>query len=569
MNDPLSPQPSRAPAADRWNLMEPDALAWASEVDPAQRADLLDRALHASNVAVGLIGNDGRLVATNRALALFLGASSAEELLGRRLQDHLLREDRRTIQGVSDRAFVMPDGSARWGRLHQALVEPDGSTLIQIFDVTEARESRAQLEYDAGHDHLTGLVNRRTFMDALGASLDSGELTALFVVDVDRFKSINDALGHPEGDRLLEVLASRLRTTMRNDDVVCRLGGDEFAVLLRAPVSVADATRTGQRVVALASEPVVLDGQPVATSVSVGVSFSTPGTTLESLLSEADMALYRAKTEGRNRCVVFDDDLRVAMERRSRLEGELRIALSNDRLSLHYQPEVDLATGQMVGMEALIRWEHPVHGLLSADRFVSLAEDAGIVAELGQWVLTTACRMLAALDGGHELVMRVNVSAVQLARGELVDEVAVAIAETGIDPGCLCLEITETAVMTDVERAQDVLAGLAALGVRVAIDDFGTGFSSLAYLKRLPVQELKIDKSFVDDVATDADGAAIVSSVLLLAASLDLSVIAEGVERPDQRDLLIELGCERAQGHLFAPALDAEDLRAWMRGRCG
>lgn len=547
--------------------MEPEALAWASEVEPTRRADLLDRALDASSVAVGLVGPDGALVAANTALASFLGSGQATELIGTRLRDHMLREDRRTVPGVSDRAFVMPDGSVRWGRLHQSDVGPDGPTLIQIFDVTEARESRAQLEYDAGHDHLTGLVNRRTFMEALSVSLESDDVTALLVVDVDRFKSINDALGHPEGDRLLEVLASRLRSTMRSDDIVCRLGGDEFAVLLHAPVSVADATSTGQRVVALASEPVELDGQPVATSVSVGVSFSAPGATLESLLSEADMALYRAKTEGRNRCVVFDDDLRSTVERRSRLEGELRVALSNDRLSLHYQPEVDLVTGALVGMEALIRWQHPVHGLLPADAFVSLAEDAGIVAELGRWVLTTACRTLAELDDADGLMMRVNVSAVQLARPELVREVAEAIAETGIDPQCLCLEITETAVMTDVERAQAILAGLAALGVRVAIDDFGTGFSSLAYLKRLPVHELKIDKSFVDDVATDADGEAIVVSVLLLASSLELDVIAEGVERDEQRRVLVELGCKRAQGHLFAPALSAADLAAWMRER--
>lgn len=547
--------------------MEPDALAWASEVDPARRAALLDRALDASAVAVGLIGGEGRLVAANRALARFLGAADAESLIGASLQDHMLREDRRTNPGVTDRAFVLPDGSIRWGRLHRTGTDGDGPTLVQIFDVTEARASRAQLEYDAGHDHLTGLVNRRTFMEALAASLDSDEVTALLVVDVDRFKSINDALGHPEGDRLLEVLASRLRSTMRSDDVVCRLGGDEFAVLLHAPISVADATTTGQRVVALAGEPVVLDGQPVATSVSVGVSFSSPGATLESLLSEADMALYRAKTEGRNRCVVFDDELRSAVERRSRLEGELRVALSNERLSLYYQPEVDLRTGRLVGMEALIRWHHPVHGLLSADRFVTLAEDAGIVAELGRWVLSTACRTLAALDGDAGLVMRVNVSAVQLGRPELVQEVADVLHETGVDPGCLCLEITETAVMTDVDRAQGVLAGLAALGVRLAIDDFGTGFSSLAYLKRLPVRELKVDKSFIDDVATDDDGKAIVISVLLLAASLDLDVIAEGVEREEQRAVLIELGCERAQGHLFAPALSVEDLRVWIRER--
>ena len=547
--------------------MEPEALAWASEVDPTRRADLLDRALDASSVAVGLVGPEGTLVAANRALAGFLCADRAADLIGTRLQDHMLREDRRTAPGVSDRAFVMPDGSIRWGRLHQTGVGADGPTLVQVFDVTEARESRAKLEYDAGHDHLTGLVNRRTFMEALSVSLQSDDVTALLVVDVDRFKSINDALGHPEGDRLLEVLASRLRSTMRSDDIVCRLGGDEFAVLLHAPVSVADATSTGQRVVALASEPVELDGQPVATSVSVGVSFSTPGATLESLLSEADMALYRAKTEGRNRCVVFDDDLRSSVERRSRLEGELRVALSNERLSLHYQPEVDLVTGDLVGMEALIRWQHPVHGLLPADAFVSLAEDAGIVAELGRWVLATACRTLAELDDADGLMMRVNVSAVQLARPELVREVAAAIADTGIDPKCLCLEITETAVMTDVERAQAILAGLAALGVRVAIDDFGTGFSSLAYLKRLPVHELKIDKSFVDDVATDADGEAIVVSVLLLASSLELDVIAEGVEREEQRRALVELGCKRAQGHLFAPALSKADLAAWMRER--
>ncbi len=549
--------------------MDATALAWAQSVDPALRASLLDRALDASAVAMALCDAAGSIVAANAALATFFGADDPASVVGDSFQDHLLRWDRRNTRAVSDRAFVLPDGGTRWGRVHEAPTgDTDGHVLIQIIDVTEARESRARLEYDAGHDHLTGLVNRRTFMEALASALEDDRMTALLVVDVDRFKSINDALGHPEGDRLLGELAARLRAATRADDVVCRLGGDEFAVLLRAPVSVRDAASTGRRVVALAGEPVELDGQPVATSVSVGVSFSTPGATLETLLSEADAALYRAKTEGRNRCVVFDEELRSSLATRSRLEGELRVALTNQRLSLHYQPEVDLATGAMVGMEALIRWEHPVHGMLGADRFVTLAEDAGIVAELGRWVLRTACRTLADLDLDG-LMMRVNVSAVQLGRPELVSEVAAVLAETGIDPACLCLEVTETAVMADVERAQDVLAGLAALGVRLAVDDFGTGFSSLAYLKRLPVGELKIDKSFVDDVATDADARAIVVSVLLLASSLELGVVAEGVEDDAQRDVLAELGCTRAQGHLFASAMDEHDLRCWIAAQDG
>lgn len=555
------PEPTDAPHAA---LVPPGALD----------AGLLAAAIAATPTGMAICDDKDVVLVANAALARFLGVVDAAELIGGSLQTHMVREDRRSFPSSNARAFKHASGDVVWGRVVRTPFDNAGIggthtggayVLVQVDDVTASRAAQVRLEYDAGHDHLTGLVNRRTLMRAVEHELgsQSGPI-ALLVVDVDRFKTINDALGHPEGDRLLETIASRLRSTMRLDDVVCRLGGDEFAILLRPPISESEARSSAERILALVGEPVILGDQPVATSVSIGIGFSAAGTTLESLLREADAALYKAKTEGRNRCAVFDAELRTSMEERSRLEGELRLALSAERLEIHFQPEVDLVTNEVLGVEALVRWPHPVHGVLAADVFVGLAEDAGMVADLGRWVLNGACDRLRDWGQRFDIAMRVNISALQLERSDLVGDVALALERTQVPAGMLCLEITETAVMTDVERSMDVLAQLHALGVQLAIDDFGTGFSSLAYLKRFPVGILKIDKSFVDDVASDPDGRAIVASVLGLASSLDLEVIAEGVETTTQRDVLVELGCRRAQGHLFARAMAQDETEAWL-----
>ncbi len=358
-------------------------------------AGLFAAAIAATPTGMAICDDLDVVLVANAALARFIGVGDAADLIGGSLQTHMVREDRRSVSSSSARAFKHASGDVVWGRVVRTPFDNAGISgtrtdgayvLVQVDDVTESRAALVRLEYDAGHDHLTGLVNRRTLMRAVEHELDfhSGPI-ALLLVDVDRFKTINDALGHPEGDRLLETIASRLRSTMRLDDVVCRLGGDEFAILLRPPVSEREARSSAERILAMVGEPVFLGDQPVATSVSIGIGFSQAGTTLESLLREADAALYKAKTEGRNRCAVFDAELRTSMEERSRLEGELRLALSAERLEIYFQPEVDLVTNEVLGVEALVRWPHPVHGVLAADVFVGLAEDAGMVADLGRW----------------------------------------------------------------------------------------------------------------------------------------------------------------------------------------
>lgn len=529
---------------------------------------LVAQVLGLSPVGLAACDADGCIVAANAAIAAFLGATTAQDLIGLELDRWLERSDRRALDTPGERVFRRIDGELVWGRVARHDVRGHGEvrTLVQVEDVSTSRDRRSRSERASDLDELTGLASRPMLLDSIAAQLGAsdGASCALLVVDVDRFSSINGALGHDEGDRLLEALALRMRPVVRPQDVVSRLGSDEFAVLLRAPLTRSDVLAVAERVLSVAREPFILNAIPVTATVSIGVSFCSGRTDAQSLLREADAALGKAKADGRDRCVVFDTRLEAEVLRRSRLEGELRMALSGDLLELHYQPEVDLGTGRPLGVEALARWPHPSHGLLAADTFVQLAEDAGLVADLGRWVLASACDQLVAWEGLGDLEMRINLSALQLAVPGLVDEVGRTLRRTGLQPHRLCLEVTETAVMADVAISARVLAQLNEMGVVVAIDDFGTGFSSLAHLKRLPVQILKIDKSFVDDVAHDRDSRAIVASILGLAHSLGIDVIAEGVESEAQRRVLFELGCRRAQGHLFSAALDGPAAGEWL-----
>lgn len=414
-------------------------------------------------------------------------------------------------------------------------------------------------------DAVPGLVTRSDFMDALVSQLDAGGAgTAVILIDIDRFMSFADALGAVEGDRLLVTIATRLRESLRDDQSICHLGGDQFAVASGPARSRSDVIDDADRLLATAAAPVDLGEVAVAVSVSIGVGFAAPSMSVSGLLRGADAALATAKDSGGNTRVVFDDALRASLLERSRLEGELRLALAAERLELHVQPEVDMVDGSVRAVEALIRWPHTEHGLLAADAFVGLAEDAGLAGDLGRWVLGEACRTLEAISDDTELGMRINISALHLSEPGLVDDVRRVLHASGVRPQRLCLEITETAVMSDVERSLDTLRSLHDLGVGLAIDDFGTGFSSLAHLKRFPVQTLKIDRSFVDDMVGSADGAAIVASIVGLAGSLGLDVVAEGVETESQRAALVALGVRRAQGHLFAPALAPEQALAFL-----
>lgn len=530
----------------------------------------LGSAYEASPVGMAVCDGKNRIVTANPAFARFLGRPIGG-IVGTDFDSHLgdaVADDRRSPFQLAERRFVRGDGTERWGRVNRTPLRDatdPAMTFVQVDDITDQRHSHDRLEFEANHDELTGLVNRRTLLSTLGEALGaSAAPCGLLLIDIDRFKTVNDAMGHPSGDVLLAAVAERIRTAVRGDDVVCRLGGDEFAVLLRSAATAETAVAAANRLLDAMAHPIAVGDGELHSSVSVGISMSRPDTTIDSILREADAALYRAKAAGRNRWVRFDDEMRASLEARSRLEGELRLAVDAQALMLHYQPMISLVDGRVIGVEALVRWPHHVMGLLGADTFVELAEEVGLIDELGRWVLAEACQALARWSDHRDLTMAVNVSAIQLTRSVLVDDIAAAIETAGIEPSRMIVEVTETAVMRDLDRSMRTLVALSELGVGLAIDDFGTGFSSLAHLKWLPVDTLKIDRSFVDDLDADADSRAIAATIMGLADSLGLAVIAEGVTTEAQRDLLIAMGCRQAQGHLWSRALTEASLLEFL-----
>jgi len=456
-------------------------------------------------------------------------------------------------------AYLRPDGTLVWAQIRSTPVSIPGRggdlLLTYAEDITDRRRSRQLLEYQATHDELTGLPNRRAFVADVAIELGHSRPCAVLVLDLDRFKVVNDSLGHGVGDQLLITCADRIRLSLRPGDTVCRLGGDEFAILLRAPADPSAASAVADRLLSLLRDPVEIAGEEVFPSASIGIAIPDTDDAVEDLLRHADAAMYQAKGQGRDRWAQFDSSLREAVVDRVRTETDLRRAIDNGQLEVHYQPEFMLETGKIVGAEALVRWRHPERGLLAAGSFIALAEETGLVVDLGRWVLGQATVQGAMwVNEGHDIIMRVNLSARQL-RPAVVGEVEEALAVAGLAPERLCLELTETAIMDDVQETARILQQFRDLGVQIAIDDFGTGFSSLAYLKRFPVDILKIDRTFVDGVGVDPDDTAIVDSIIGLARTLRLEVVAEGIEDPTQVAELLRLGCERGQGfHLARPA---------------
>ncbi|MGH9019196.1 MAG: putative bifunctional diguanylate cyclase/phosphodiesterase, partial [Acidimicrobiales bacterium] len=445
--------------------------------------------------------------------------------------------------------------------------------IAQVEDVTERRALRERLAYAAIHDPLTGLPNRELFMDRLEVTLRRAvrgrHRVAVMFLDLDRFKLINDSLGHDVGDRILCIVAERLSGVMRGSDTLARFGGDEFTILCGEVDDEDDALEVARRLVRAMGEPLALPTGEIFVSLSVGIALSSA--TSESgaeLLRNADVAMYRAKEIGPARIEVYATDNEQQVVSRLRTSNELHRALERDELELHYQPVVDLQTERLVGLEALVRWQHPTRGLLLPYEFIALAEDSGLIVPLGAWVLHEACRQMAqwaarraaADQDSAGLNISVNVSALQLADPGFPGHVADAIASSGIHPDRLWLEITESALMRDDDDAVRILQSLRDLGLHVEIDDFGTGYSSLSYLQRFPVETLKIDRSFIDDLDQRSENAAIVRAVLGLGDSLGLSIIAEGVERPVQATRLQALGCQFGQGYLFGRPLPARDL---------
>ncbi len=437
-----------------------------------------------------------------------------------------------------------------------------------LADALERQAIEDAIRDRALHDPLTGLPNRVLFVDRLEhelARLDRQQsMAAILFLDIDHFKLVNDSLGHQVGDELLAAAAPRLKQALRSSDTVARFGGDEFGILLEDIASERDAIETAERIAAIFARPFVLSGSEHFVTTSIGIALARGGEQADELIRDADAAMYRAKDLGRARYEVFDEGMRGRAIERLRVENDLRRALARDELRLEYQPVVSLRDFAIVGVEALLRWRHPERGEISPAEFIPIAEENGLIEPIGRWVLEQACRQAAqwyhARPDAAPLTMSVNLSAVQVTRRSLPDVVASVLRSTGLDPACLSLEITETVMVRDADGLGEVLKALKALGVRLVLDDFGTGYSSLSYLTRLPLDVLKVDRSFVDGLGSEPRDTAITETIIAMSRALSLDVVAEGVETVDHVRELSRLGCGLAQGFHFSRAVPAEEI---------
>lgn len=442
-----------------------------------------------------------------------------------------------------------------------------GGVVINIRDVTERTTLEEQLKFQAYHDPLTRLPNRTLFRDRLQNALDSGETPAVLFLDLDDFKAVNDSMGHAVGDELLNHVAERLMNCLRPDDLAARLGGDEFAVMVKDAASADDAARVAERVIEMLSRPFRLHGKELLVHGSVGVAAASgPQDTADTLLRDGDVAMYMAKGRGKDRYEIFDPAMREEIIARLQLRADLERAIERKEFSIHYQPTVELVSGEVTGLEALLRWNHPVRGMVPPSEFIPIAEESGLILPIGTWVLREAAKQARVWQRRFDdrLSISVNLSAAQLQHLDLVDEVARTVEEEGLDPHSLILEITESLLMYDMDETKRKLGHLRSFGVRVAIDDFGTGFSSLSYLHRFPVDVLKVDKSFIDDITIDGDKAALARAIIKLAETLNLETVAEGVEQEEQVDYLRMCGCRLGQGYLFTPPLDPQSMELFL-----
>jgi diguanylate cyclase (GGDEF)-like protein/PAS domain S-box-containing protein len=444
-------------------------------------------------------------------------------------------------------------------------------------DITSRKKAEEQLEYDAFHDALTGLPNRALFLDRLQHTITatqrrSGDLYAVLFLDMDRFKIINDSLGHTIGDLLLIAVGRKLSDCIRPGDTVARLGGDEFAVLLESINEPAHATDVAERIQKKLADPIRIKGNELFTSVSIGIAlgeerYERP----EQVLRDADIAMYEAKGKGSSRYEIFDAKMHANILDRLQLEADLRGALEHREFILYYQPIIDLEKQLLIGFEALVRWNHPKRGLVYPMEFIPLAEENGLIRPIGEWILQEACRGLKRFQernpAEHPLTMSINISGKQFSQKDLVDKLAGFLQETGVDPQCLALEITETMIMENVDAAVETMTQLRDMGIHLHIDDFGTGHSSLSYLHRFPVNALKIDRSFIKKLAADGSNKEIILSIISLAKSMNVDVIAEGVEMEHQLSKIKEMHCGYGQGFFFARPMSSEDIDEWLKGR--
>jgi diguanylate cyclase (GGDEF)-like protein/PAS domain S-box-containing protein len=540
------------------------------------------------NTAEGVTFTDtrGRVLSVNPAFTRITGYSEAE-VVGQTLS--ILQSGRHDAGFYHQMwAELVATGHWQgeiWNRRRNGEVYPewltisvvrDGNGRVQNYigvfsDISHIKRSAEELERLAHFDPLTDLANRLLLNAQLKHALERaarhGELLAVMELDLDGFKNVNDTLGHPAGDRLLQVIAERLKKVLRTEDIVARLGGDEFAVVMESIGSADVAALVAQKINAAIDEPVALDGQEARVTSSIGIAlYPDDGADPTALLKAADTALYVSKREGRNTYRFFDQEMSAAVQRRHEVEQGLRMAIELDQLELWYQPQIDLGRKRINGLEALVRWRHPERGLVPPGDFLPVASDTGLIVPLGEWVLRAACRQAqawrsAGLEFGH---VAVNVDGQQIVRGDFVETVGNVLAETGLPADRLELEITESFLLENAERGMGMAMRFSEMGVGVAIDDFGTGYSSLAYLKYLHADCLKIDKSFVSDLPADSTGAAIIRAVVSLANGLGYALVAEGVETGEQLAYLRSIGCTLVQGYYFAKPMPAADIPAWL-----
>jgi len=523
----------------------------------------------------------GRILDCNDACARVFGCETREELLGANANDFYFddAERERIVQMLRDQKQVSNlelrlrrrDGTTVWV-LENVSLRDEEIMEGTIIDITDRKRAQEQVEYQAYHDSLTGLPNRLLFRDritlALAHAKRTGRLSAVMFLDLDQFKWVNDTLGHTVGDRLLQAIGARLVTCVRAEDTVARMGGDEFTVLLAELSDRRGATLVAQKVLEAVRHPVTIDEHELFVTTSIGIAvFPDEGTDAETLLKNADRAMYRAKDEGRdNYQYASAADQRPATTRPA-MERALHRALEHDELVVHYQPMVEIASGRVVGAEALVRWQHPEHGLMAPERFIPLAEETQLILPIGEAVLRTACRQMKAWhDAGHpRLRIAVNLSPRQFADRALVTTVERVLAETGFPAHLLDLEITESTAMQNADLTLSILKRLKEMGIRISIDDFGTGYSSLSYLKRFPIDTVKIDQDFVRDLTND--DAAIISAVISMARALNLRVVAEGVETQEQLDFLRREECAEMQGFLYSRPLPAAEFEAALQSK--
>ena len=547
---------------------------------------------HAS-IGMALLAFDGRFLQANQALSALLGRSDArlrDELLAQRFQDIVQTEDRDLVDQkmglINDHEFegfalelrcLHRDGSAVWVSAHCSFFSEPGTSapclILQVQDITARRNAEEGLHHLAFHDSLTGLPNRRRFHDLLGQAVarlnetgDAHDAYAVMFLDFDRFKLINDSLGHNAGDAFLVQVSQRIKDCLRPHDTVARLGGDEFAVLVHHVEHERNAVQLAERLMEAMRRPFLVAGTELMTSASIGITFSALGyTRAEDVLRDADTAMYKAKGAGKARYALFDSSLHTEVANRLRLEGELRHAIDDGRLSVAYQPVFAIRDGrQLAGFEALVRWRHPQDGTISPGTFLPIAEEAGLMVKLTDFMLHCACHQLREWQLSDPawagLTMNVNVSGHDIAHPAFVARVTRALVEAGLKPQHLCIELTENILMSRLEGALSVLGELRRLGVQLAIDDFGTGYSSLSHLSTLPIDCLKIDRSFVSRLEHGSNEAAVVKSILLLGHSLGKAVVAEGIETEEQLLQLQEMGCDLGQGYLLARPQAAADV---------